>query len=297
MSRALLGAAGPSSLWGRFPKQWGPSFASSSELVHLLIFAPRFEHLDKLQRAVSDLSPCPSLKRLPLLDPVLRNVVAQDLRFVQGELVLLLFVSHCPWASETAIGEWTDSRLPDAFVKFRPEFCWCGSILLYCLSNPKGGSHTTCQAAVTMKATQGSLAQPAVWARTSHCVGWFNFLTETNPIVLRLEMHLGHCIRALVPLHGCLLYCSEPACNQDFSESAEMSFCEFPLTGRCSFCPRSKKIALSFYLQGPNDFHLFREKREKSEKGHCFRSKVSSWLNPHTVEFSEKITTVSDVPF
>ncbi|KAM7326038.1 hypothetical protein ACRRTK_014516 [Alexandromys fortis] len=48
-----------------------------------------FEHLDKLQRAVSDLSPCPSLKRLPLLDPVLRNVVAQDLRFVQGVLSYL----------------------------------------------------------------------------------------------------------------------------------------------------------------------------------------------------------------
>ncbi|XP_041525646.1 ATP-binding cassette sub-family A member 13 isoform X2 [Microtus oregoni] len=48
-----------------------------------------FEHLGKLQRTVSDLSPCPSLKRLPLLDPVLRNVVAQDLRFVQGVLSYL----------------------------------------------------------------------------------------------------------------------------------------------------------------------------------------------------------------
>lgn len=107
-------------------------------------------------------------------------------------------------------------------------------------------------------------------------MGWFNFLTETNPTVLRLEMHPGHCIRALVPLLGCLLYCSEPAWDQDLSESAEMSFCELPLTGRCSFCLRAKKTALSFYLQGPNDFHLFREKREKSEKGNCFKREVSS---------------------
>lgn len=107
-------------------------------------------------------------------------------------------------------------------------------------------------------------------------MGWFNFLTETNPTVLRLEMHPGHCIRALVPLLSCLLYCSEPAWDQDLSESAEMSFCELPLTGRCSFCLRAKKTALFFYLQGPNDFHLFREKREKSEKGYCFKREVSS---------------------
>ncbi|XP_057628469.1 ATP-binding cassette sub-family A member 13 [Chionomys nivalis] len=48
-----------------------------------------FEHLGKLQHTVSDLSPWPALKRLPLLDPVLRNVVAQDLRFVQGVLSYL----------------------------------------------------------------------------------------------------------------------------------------------------------------------------------------------------------------
>lgn len=37
--------------------------------------------------------------------------MAQDLRFVQGELALLLFVPHCPWTSETATGEWADLRL------------------------------------------------------------------------------------------------------------------------------------------------------------------------------------------
>ncbi|KAL1791442.1 ATP-binding cassette sub-family A member 13 [Sigmodon hispidus] len=48
-----------------------------------------FEHLDKLQHMMSDLSSWPALKRLPLLDTVLRNVVAQDLHFVQGVLSYL----------------------------------------------------------------------------------------------------------------------------------------------------------------------------------------------------------------
>lgn len=83
-----------------------------------LFFAPRFQHLDQLQHSVSDLSPWPALRRLLLLDPVLRNVVAQDLRFVQGELALFLFVPHCPRTSETVTGEWADLCFPDAFVKF-----------------------------------------------------------------------------------------------------------------------------------------------------------------------------------
>ncbi|XP_052055678.1 ATP-binding cassette sub-family A member 13 [Apodemus sylvaticus] len=45
-----------------------------------------FQHLSKLQHALSDLSPWPALKGLPLLDTVLRNMVGQDLRFVQEVL-------------------------------------------------------------------------------------------------------------------------------------------------------------------------------------------------------------------
>ncbi|XP_076402078.1 ATP-binding cassette sub-family A member 13 isoform X1 [Peromyscus maniculatus bairdii] len=48
-----------------------------------------FQNLGKLQRVMSDLFPWPFLKRLPLLDTVLRNVVAQDLHFVQGVLSYL----------------------------------------------------------------------------------------------------------------------------------------------------------------------------------------------------------------
>ncbi|MEJ1274385.1 hypothetical protein NN561_005268 [Cricetulus griseus] len=53
------------------------------------LFAQILQHLSKLQGVVSDLSPWPVLKRLPLLDTVLRNVVTQDLRFVQGALSYL----------------------------------------------------------------------------------------------------------------------------------------------------------------------------------------------------------------
>lgn len=148
--------------------------------------------------------------------------------------------------------------------------------LIYCLSNPKGGSHTTCQAAVTMKATQGCLAEPAVWSRTSHCVGWFNFLTETNTTVLRLEMYPGHCMRALVPLLSCLLYCSEPAWDKDLSESAEGSFCELPLSCRCSFCPRAKNIALSLYPFTFRDQMIFTflgRREKKARRGFALEAK------------------------
>lgn len=92
------------------------SFASSLELVHLLIFAPRFQHLSKLQHALSDLSPWPALKGLPLLDTVLRNMVGQDLRFVQGKPALLFFVTHC---------EQVEVFLCPAgeIIKFGAEFC------------------------------------------------------------------------------------------------------------------------------------------------------------------------------
>nr|XP_038948786.1 ATP-binding cassette sub-family A member 13 [Rattus norvegicus] len=53
------------------------------------LFPQIFQDLDKLQHALSELSPWPSLKRLPLLDTVLRNVVSQDLQFVQEVLSYL----------------------------------------------------------------------------------------------------------------------------------------------------------------------------------------------------------------
>ncbi|XP_060221645.1 ATP-binding cassette sub-family A member 13 isoform X2 [Meriones unguiculatus] len=53
------------------------------------LFPQIFQHLGKLQRALSDLSPWPALKRLPLLDTVLRNMVAWDLHFVQEVLSYL----------------------------------------------------------------------------------------------------------------------------------------------------------------------------------------------------------------
>ncbi|GAB1295812.1 ATP-binding cassette sub-family A member 13 [Apodemus speciosus] len=48
-----------------------------------------FQHLSRFQHALSDLSPWPALRRLPLLDTVLRNMIGQDLRFVQEVLSYL----------------------------------------------------------------------------------------------------------------------------------------------------------------------------------------------------------------
>ncbi|XP_051020674.1 ATP-binding cassette sub-family A member 13 [Acomys russatus] len=50
------------------------------------LFPQIFQHLGKLQRALSDLFPWPALKRLPLMDTAVRNTVAWDLRFVQEVL-------------------------------------------------------------------------------------------------------------------------------------------------------------------------------------------------------------------
>ncbi|XP_034365421.1 ATP-binding cassette sub-family A member 13 isoform X1 [Arvicanthis niloticus] len=53
------------------------------------LFPQIFQKLNKLQHALSELSPWPALKRLPLLDAVLRNTIAQDLLFVQEVLSYL----------------------------------------------------------------------------------------------------------------------------------------------------------------------------------------------------------------
>lgn len=149
-----------------------------------------------------------------------------------------------------------------------------------------------------MKATQGCLAEPAVWSRTSHCVGWFNFLTETNTTVLRLEMYPSHCMRALVPLLNCLLYCSEPAWDKDLSESAEGSFCELPLTCRCSFCPRAKNIALSLYPFTFRDQMIFTflgRREQKREGALLWKQSVLMTKHPHYWVLRKDKITVCDV--
>ncbi|XP_040602600.1 ATP-binding cassette sub-family A member 13 [Mesocricetus auratus] len=77
------------------------------------LFPQILQHLGKLQRVVSDLSPWPVLKRLPLLDTVLRNLVTQDLRFVQGVLSYL----------ETSARDFVPGG-PDSWRREKDVFFW-----------------------------------------------------------------------------------------------------------------------------------------------------------------------------
>lgn len=151
--------------------------------IDLFFFAPRFQNLGKLQRVMSDLFPWPFLKRLPLLDTVLRNVVAQDLHFVQGELALLSFVTHWAWASETVTRKWAYMSLPDVLMKFWAEFCWCVIYTYLLLQRPQerftenmpGCCHN--EGHTVQQSLLCGLGQAISW-------GWFNFFTDTCPMVL-----------------------------------------------------------------------------------------------------------------
>lgn len=174
---------------------------------------------------MSDLFPWPFLKRLPLLDTVLRNVVAQDLHFVQGELALLSFVTHWPWASETVTRKWADLSLSDVLMKFWAEFCWCVIYTYLLLQRPQerftenmpGCCHN-----------EGHTVQQSLLCGLGQAISWGGLtFSLTSALWFWMKMHPGHCIRALVPLLACPLCCSEPVWDLDLSKSAECPFLNF----------------------------------------------------------------------